>query len=184
MTQLADGEGAANAGERVLGAGAVPAPPTDTTKMSRLPALIGLRGVGAITVVVLHIMNTDPGLVHPAVGSTAWWFSYTPVNLLWDGDEATLMFFVLSGFVLARPFIRRDDNQSYIAYYPRRLLRLYLPLWGGLIFTFLFTLVESRHAIPGATLWTNSHSNFHASTLKDAPAASCGDDLRRAALVS
>ena len=166
--QFANPQRTADTTEPVPESAVAPAQPTDTTKLSRLPALIGLRGVGAITVVVLHIMNTDPGLVHPAFGSVAWWFSYTPVNLLWDGDEATIMFFVLSGFVLTRPFIRRDQRQSYIAYYPRRLLRLYLPLWGGLIFTFLFTLMATRHSIPGATVWTNTHSNFHTSTLQDA----------------
>jgi len=32
----------------------------------------------------------------------------------------------------------------------------------------LFTLVERRDFISGATLWTNSHSKFHTSTLQDA----------------
>jgi peptidoglycan/LPS O-acetylase OafA/YrhL len=141
---------------------------TDTTKMPRLPALTGLRGIAAVAVVISHVLNTDPGLVHPNTGSVAWWFAYTPVNLLWDGDESVLMFFVLSGFVLARPFVQRDQSQSYLAYYPRRLLRLYPPLWGGLIFTFLFTLIETRHHIPAATYWLNNHSNFHVSTLQDA----------------
>lgn len=168
--QFANPQGISDTAEPALASAVAPAPTTDTTKMSSLPALIGLRGVGALLVVLLHIMDTDPGLVHPAIWSVGWWFSYTPANLLWDGDEATLMFFVLSGFVLTRPFTRPDESrrQSYIAYYPRRLLRLYLPLWGGLIFTFLLTLVETRHSIPGATVWTNTHSNFHTSTLQDA----------------
>jgi peptidoglycan/LPS O-acetylase OafA/YrhL len=143
-------------------------PQTDTAKMARLPALTGLRGVAAVAVVISHVLNTDPGLVHPNLGSVAWWFAYTPVNLLWDSDESVLMFFVLSGFVLARPFVQRDQGQSYLAYYPRRMLRLYPPLWGALIFTFLFTLIESRHHIAGATYWLNNHSNFHVSTLQDA----------------
>jgi peptidoglycan/LPS O-acetylase OafA/YrhL len=139
----------------------VPDPPADKGRASRLPALIGLRGVGALTVVISHVLNTDPGLVHPHTLSIAWWFSYTPVNVFWDGDEAVLMFYVLSGFVLARPLTKGRQSESYLAYYPRRLLRLYPPLWGALIFTFLMTLVESRHNIPAATLWTNNHSNFH-----------------------
>jgi peptidoglycan/LPS O-acetylase OafA/YrhL len=154
--------------ETIREAEAAPVETADTTKMPRLPSLIGLRGVGALTVVISHCINTSPGLVHPHLWSVGWWFSYTPVNLLWDGDEAVLMFFVLSGFVLARPFTRREQSQSYLAYYPRRLLRLYPPLWGGLIFTFLLTLVESRHIIPAATYWVNNHSNFHPSTLQDA----------------
>lgn len=140
----------------------------ESSKSSRLPQLTGLRGVGALTVVISHCLNTDPGLVHPAGGTLAWWVSYTPINLLWDGDEAVLMFFVLSGFVLARPFVTQEKRQSYFSYYPRRLLRLYPPLWGGLLFTFLLTFAESRHMIPGATFWMNNHSNWHLSTLQDA----------------
>ena len=171
--QFINAQGTADTAEPVHEAPVVPAATApvetaDTTKMPRLPSLIGLRGVGALTVVISHCINTDPGLVHPHLWSVGWWFSYTPVNLLWDGDEAVLMFFVLSGFVLARPFTRREQSQSYLAYYPRRLLRLYPPLWGGLIFTFLLTLVESRHIIPAATYWVNNHSNFHPSTLQDA----------------
>jgi peptidoglycan/LPS O-acetylase OafA/YrhL len=142
--------------------------PVDKGRASQLPALMGLRGVAALTVVISHVLNTDPGLVHPHMLSIAWWFSYTPVNVLWDGDEAVLMFYVLSGFVLARPLTKGRQSESYLAYYPRRLLRLYPPLWGALVFTFLLTLVESRHNIPGATQWTNSQSNFHTSTLQDA----------------
>jgi peptidoglycan/LPS O-acetylase OafA/YrhL len=180
--QFLNVQGTADTAEPVLESAVVPAATTepvreaavvqaatpDTAKMPRLPSLIGLRGVGALTVVISHCINTDPGMVHPHLWSLAWWFSYTPVNLLWDGDEAVLMFFVLSGFVLARPFTRRNQSQSYLAYYPRRLLRLYPPLWGGIIFTFLLTLVESRHVIPAATYWVNNHSNFHTSTLQDA----------------
>jgi peptidoglycan/LPS O-acetylase OafA/YrhL len=159
-------------------AGAMAAPPAadkppttahaEPPKSSRLAQLTGLRGVGALTVVISHCLNTTPSLVHPASGTLGWWVSYTPINLLWDGDEAVLMFFVLSGFVLARPLVTKEKRQSYFSYYPRRLLRLYPPLWGALLFTFLLTFAESRHMIPGATFWLNNHSNWHLSTLQDA----------------
>jgi peptidoglycan/LPS O-acetylase OafA/YrhL len=145
-----------------------PAASTTVPKAPKLDALIGLRGVAAMAVVISHILNTAPALVHPRLWSVAWWFSYTPINLFWDGDESVLLFFVLSGFVLARPFTRQDQRRSYLAYYPQRVLRLYVPLWGGLLVTFLFTLLESRHSIPGATAWTNNNSNFHVSALQDA----------------
>ena len=166
--QVAEARGAADTTEPLPEAAVAPSPKIDTTKIPRVPALIGLRGIAALTVVILHVLNTTPSLVYPQTGTFAWWFSYTPLNLVRNGDEAVLLFYVLSGFVLARPFTRRTQNQSYLAYYPRRLLRLYPALWGGLIFTFLLTLVESRHTIAGATVWTNMHSNFHLSTLQDA----------------
>jgi peptidoglycan/LPS O-acetylase OafA/YrhL len=152
----------------VIEPGATATTAAKATRKSRLPALTGLRGVAAMAVVISHILNTTPSLVHPQLGTLQWWVSYTPLNVLWDGDESVLLFFVLSGFVLARPFVDRDGSQSYISYYPRRFLRLYVPLWGGLVFTYLMTLIESRHSIPAATAWTNSHTNFRASTLQDA----------------
>jgi peptidoglycan/LPS O-acetylase OafA/YrhL len=167
--------------DNIAGAGSEPAPasepapsalvvepPARPAKASRLPALTGLRGVAAIAVVVSHILNTTPALVHPQSGTLAWWAAYTPINIFADGDESVLLFYVLSGFVLSRPLTDGNRKQSYLSYYPRRLLRLYPPLWAALFVTFLFTLIESRHNIPAATYWTNNHSNFHVSTLQDA----------------
>ncbi len=91
----------------------VPLASTAAPKAPKLDSLIGLRGVAAMAVVISHIINTAPALVHPGLWSVAWWFSYTPINLLWDGDESVLLFFVLSGFVLARPFTRKEQRRSY-----------------------------------------------------------------------
>ncbi len=162
------GQIAAGSPEASVQETATPVASTTAPKAPKLDALIGLRGVAAMLVVTSHILNTAPALVYPRLWSVAWWFAYTPINLLWDGDESVLLFFVLSGFVLARPFTRQEQRRSYLAYYPQRVLRLYPPLWGGLFVTFLFTLIESRHNIPGATFWTNNNSNFHPSVLQDA----------------
>lgn len=56
--------------------------------------------------------------------------TYTPLHLAWLAREAVIVFFVLSGFVLARPFLSR--RRSYIPYYPSRILRLAVPAWAAL----------------------------------------------------
>jgi peptidoglycan/LPS O-acetylase OafA/YrhL len=124
----------------------------------RLTALDGLRGIAALAVVLSHILGTTPAFIDPASGSVAWWLSYTPVSLLWNGKEAVIVFFVLSGFVLSRPFLS-GTSPSWRAYYPRRLIRLYLPLWGALLFTVVMTGLVSRHGLAGSGLWTNGHVN-------------------------
>jgi peptidoglycan/LPS O-acetylase OafA/YrhL len=125
----------------------------------RLTGLDGLRGVAALAVVVSHILGTTPAFIDPASGSVAWWLSYTPVSLLWNGKEAVIVFFVLSGFVLSRPFLRGGPSPSWRPYYPRRLVRLYLPMWGALLFTAVMTFLVSRHGMAGSSLWTNGHVN-------------------------
>jgi peptidoglycan/LPS O-acetylase OafA/YrhL len=124
----------------------------------RLTALDGLRGVAAMAVVLSHIFGTTPAFMHPAHGSVAWWLSYTPVSLFWNGKEAVIVFFVLSGFVLARPFLS-GAGQSWRGYYPRRLIRLYFPMWGALLFTLLVTVLVPRHGMANSALWTNGHVN-------------------------
>jgi len=124
----------------------------------RLTALDGLRGAAALAVVVDHIFGTTPAFIHSTPGSLAWWLSYTPISLLWNGKEAVIIFFVLSGFVLARPFLS-SDPPPWRAYYPRRLLRLYVPMWGAIVFTVIVTALVTRQGMAHSGLWSDGHVN-------------------------
>ncbi len=83
----------------------------------------------------------------------------TPLRLFWSGTEAVIVFFVLSGFVLSLPFVRTG---SYPApyFYPRRMLRLYLPAIASLFFAFLMAVLVPRVVIPGASSWVNEHAEL------------------------
>ena len=83
-------------------------------------------------------------------------FFYTPAHAIWAGREAVIVFFVLSGFVLALP-MARGRTEVWRAYYPRRLVRLYLPSIASLVFAFLTTLIVARHVVPGGSEWLNQH---------------------------
>lgn len=69
-------------------------------------------------------------MANPA--SATWWLAFTPVHLVWAGTEAVLVFFVLSGFVLAGPLPQRARRDRWATWYASRLVRLYLPVWASL----------------------------------------------------
>ena len=83
----------------------------------------------------------------------AWWITYTPLHAAWAGEESVVVFFVLSGFVLTRSF--DSASFSWRAYYPSRLLRLYLPVFGALLFAAATVAALPRSALGNASNWLN-----------------------------
>jgi peptidoglycan/LPS O-acetylase OafA/YrhL len=113
----------------------------------RLRPLDGLRGLAALVVVVHHAVQVAPATTQALdgpvqVGSLSWWWTYTPLRLTWAGNEAVLVFFVLSGFVLALPALTHSLRLA--PYYAKRLLRLYLPVWGSLTVAALLVVLVPR----------------------------------------
>jgi peptidoglycan/LPS O-acetylase OafA/YrhL len=136
------------------------------SRSSRLSSLDGLRGVAALAVVLYHIALTSSTVarayLHPAGANYSfpeWLLFYTPLHVFWAGREAVIVFFVLSGFVLALP-AARGKRMVWRSYYPRRVLRLYLPSIGSLLFAFLTTLIITPVALPGASEWLNEHATM------------------------
>ena len=99
------------------------------------------------------------GILKPAttnVSTPAWLMLYTPLHVVWGGGEAVIVFFVLSGYVLTLPFARGDGFDA-TSYYPHRLVRLYLPVWGALCLAALVhAVVEGMHGAD--TWWLEAHT--------------------------
>lgn len=118
-------------------------------RVGRLPALDGLRGVAALVVVLHHVLMTNRALAELYLGGSVQATALgsvlvaSPLRLVWAGDAAVAVFFVLSGYVLARPFLNGTGG-AWTRYYPRRLVRLYLPVWGVLAATVLVVTVVPR----------------------------------------
>lgn len=122
----------------------------------RLTSLDGLRGVAAVVVVVHHALLTFPQLAdayyernRTGEGPLSWALAYTPLHLVWAGTEAVYLFFILSGIVLVLPVLRAGRRFSWLAYYPQRIVRLYLPViaavaWGALIVLFVGRFTDAR----------------------------------------
>jgi peptidoglycan/LPS O-acetylase OafA/YrhL len=93
---------------------------------------------------------------NPTPFSVEWWLYATPLRLLFAGHEAVLVFFVLSGFVLTLPFLTRPPTgRSVLAYYPRRIIRLYGPVWGAVLFALALALLVPRNGIGSS--WLQTH---------------------------
>ena len=128
----------------------------------RLRALDGLRGYAALIVVIHHTLLLapplaalyDPGAADPTPG----WvqvLARSPLRIFWAGGEAVCLFFVLSGFVLTLPFLGR--RADWLGYYPRRLARLYLPVWAALLLSLLAFYSVTRIRQDGLGYWVNEH---------------------------
>jgi peptidoglycan/LPS O-acetylase OafA/YrhL len=128
------------------------------TVSQRIASFDGARGMMALFVVLWHcFLVVGPGiaiwvLAHPNTTAAWWWYAANPGQFL---SQAIVVFFILSGFVLALPALR--PGFSLWAYYPSRLLRLYLPAWAALVFAIiLIELVPRGYASPGTWL---GHTN-------------------------
>lgn len=128
----------------------------------RIASLLGLRGIAALVVVIHHCMlrfpiftstYSEPAAV-PSGHPIARLMVHTPLHLVWAGGEAVFVFFVLSGLVLTLPVLR-SAKFRWIAYYPARLIRLYLPVWVAIAWALsLFLLTRSIDPAAGAA-WTS-----------------------------
>lgn len=127
---------------------------------ARLRSLDGLRGVAALVVLVHHAMLTFPVLAGAYFGAgptfdqdpAAWLATYTPVHLLWVGSEAVFVFFLLSGLVLTLPAMGRG-RQWWLAYYPRRVVRLYVPVLAAVVLGYLTILAVPRTDLQALGPW-------------------------------
>lgn len=125
----------------------------------RLAALDGLRGLASVVVLLHHIALLHPavaaiylfGAPPPAPGSALWVLTGTPLQLLVSGQEAVLVFFVLSGLVVALPALRAGFD--WFAYLPRRLVRLVLPVAGSVGLATLIVLVTRPDASRASSAW-------------------------------
>ncbi len=142
----------------------------------RLTSLDGLRGVAAVVVVMCHALLVVPAMsasvvsgAEPAAGSPEWFLLRTPLRVLTLGSEAVMIFFVLSGFVLTLGFMgRRMTPRFVLAYWGRRTLRLYVPVWAAIALALALAIAVPRDPSAAST-WLASHRDpTAASVAKDA----------------
>lgn len=98
------------------------------TKSKRIESLDTIRGLAALSVLFGHTMG-----VFDWPNSLASWTRFPVVNMLFDGLSGVAMFFVLSGFVLSRPYLAptpvgQTPRQLFVpTFYIRRITRIWIP---------------------------------------------------------
>lgn len=126
---------------------------------TRFEELDSLRGLAAIIVVNTHILLSFPAFYSPETGETSLivqLLKNTPLHLLWAGHAAVIFFFILSGFVLALPFLE-GKHSFYLSYLIKRVCRIYAPYLSILAIALLCYMYFS-HAAPIQSLstWFNT----------------------------
>lgn len=124
----------------------------------------GLRGIACLTVAVHHFIGAFlPTLLHnnyptPFPAATALSlctriFSSPVMTLFYNGNFPVMIFFVLSGYVLAAPYYHPNEDTTRLH---RRLwgryLRLNIPVAASILISFLVYQCHGYFNIPAATV--------------------------------
>ncbi len=146
-------------------AGSVTSDPIPSGRaVDRLAELDGLRGIAALVVVVHHCLLTQPAFSNyffsnwTAQAQTPFQhlFFDTPARLAWAGYEAVILFYVLSGLVLALPWLDARPP-TYRVFIIKRACRIYLPYLAAVSAAAILSAVFTLHApIAGFSDWVNT----------------------------
>jgi peptidoglycan/LPS O-acetylase OafA/YrhL len=106
-----------------------------------------LRGIAALIVVVHHLALAVPEAARDALPSVS-----SPFIL--SGRFCVMVFFVLSGFVLALPYVDHD-RVSYGPYLVRRFCRIYIPFAFAVLVSGVCCALIGGPYMPMFSTWLN-----------------------------
>jgi len=117
----------------------------------------GLRGLAAVNVLLCHLfLSFLPGgfaFIYPDTTTPAAMqgiadhvIAFEPLSILWNGQFAVCIFFVLSGYVLTKSFIENGDATVFRLRASRRYLRLGVPIFGSVMFAWFVMSMGWSHA--------------------------------------
>jgi peptidoglycan/LPS O-acetylase OafA/YrhL len=114
----------------------------------RLVTLDSLRGIAAVLVLTFHCWKL--GFYTPN-GWQAHLWAWSPLNLLVSGRPPVILFFVLSGFVLACSLERPTAG-----FLVRRICRVYLPFSASILVSVVVYDLMRPIRIEGLSYWFNN----------------------------
>jgi len=128
----------------------------------RWESLDALRGIAAFLVLTFHCAQISPGFsvrsnpLHLATWFEPWsWFKFTPLRLfVSSGPPSVVLFFVLSGFVLSLPFLRRQPGYGPFAI--KRICRIYPPFAAAILVSAALYAWVQPTPMPGLSTWFNT----------------------------
>ena len=113
----------------------------DNRNSQRLDRLEAVRGLAAFYVVLHHTISHSIVVMGLPVGV-----------LLRFGQEAVILFFLLSGFVINYSF-RSGSDKSFSTYFFKRSTRIYIPLFFVFMLTYLGESYSARELV-NPQFWT------------------------------
>jgi peptidoglycan/LPS O-acetylase OafA/YrhL len=114
---------------------------------NRIEQLDSIRGLAALSVLLSHIIIVNMDI-----------FTFvmkTPMRLFTSGYSAVILFFVLSGFVLSLPFLKKDEI-NYFPYLIKRICRIYIPYLVVIIISVILSNIFYKDNIVGLSDWFNT----------------------------
>src|SRR5262249_15798085 len=130
-------------------------------RVPRIAALDAMRGIAALTVVLYHSLLTLPAfapmyLHDPStMGAVAFGLTHSPLHLLFAGHEAVVLFFIISGYVLALPYLGRSAP-SYGAFVVKRGFRIYVAYVAVVTVCLVLSAISPAHTTTGFSDWFNA----------------------------
>jgi peptidoglycan/LPS O-acetylase OafA/YrhL len=106
----------------------------------RFHFLDGLRGIASMLIVIHHTFSSNvvKWLTSHGMGVFGkYLYTFT--------QSGVVLFFVLSGIVLLRPYLRYDKKLKLGDYYYRRFRRIYPPYFGALVFGALVIILVHEY---------------------------------------
>jgi len=132
---------------------------TTPTRSEKLDAFEGVRGLASVGVFISHLMLAFWPILYsksnPFLGvfpKPVRWLSNTPLRVLYDGQFAVVLFFVLSGFVLSIAFFRRQSGEGIPGAAARRYVRLMIPAATSVFLAYIAMTVGGMHNAAAARL--------------------------------
>ena len=135
--------------------------------MRKLEHLEGLRGLAAFFVVIAHYLQfyyLDAFFKNPNT-SLEIMLSKTPLNLIYNGNFAVCIFFLLSGFVLSLKFVQTKDHDVLVASSVKRYPRLVIPVFFSVLIAYTLLRLDAYEYFTHYTKdlrYENMNENFFA----------------------
>ncbi|HTN46653.1 MAG TPA: acyltransferase [Flavipsychrobacter sp.] len=120
-----------------------------TTPTKRIGYLDAARGIAACMVMFYHYL----GWKYPQNMAVKW------SHFIFNGSDAVSFFFVLSGFVLAFPYLHHSRSLDVGKFYVNRAYRIYPAFWVALALNAWFSMRKDFHNAPLETFFNTFIAN-------------------------
>lgn len=116
-----------------------------------------LRGFACIAVVAQHYYLMYPEQLRGGreLSEIWFWLRHSPFTLIFGGHNRSILFFVLSAFMMTLSW-KKTDGLCYSCFITRRTLRLYTPFFVSLVIAFFLEICQPCVGGPNLSRWYNT----------------------------